>query len=266
MNNKVKQTLFNILSQFKSGDIPKAVAYSMFPIPDVPCAHWSLLNRTAVFFSGSMDARGWLQWRQVGRYVKQGRKAIYILVPYVRMIGEEEDEKTQALVGFGAKPVFRVQDTDGQPLDYEQIEVPDLPLIQRALDWGVNVHAITGNYSYYGYYSASRKEIALATKNECVFFHEISHCAHEKVKGTLKKGQDPFQEIVAELSAQALCRIVGKSGEMYLGNSYTYIANYATKAKLSPLSACAKVMVDVEKVLNLILKGGEEYEAKTVAV
>jgi hypothetical protein len=33
--------------------------------------------------------------------------------------------------------------------------------------------------------------------------------AHEKVNGNLKAGQDPLQEIVAELSAATLCRMVG---------------------------------------------------------
>jgi hypothetical protein len=57
MNDKVKQTLQAILEQFKTGDIPKAVVISMFPIPDIPCSKWSLLNRTLVFLSGTMDAR-----------------------------------------------------------------------------------------------------------------------------------------------------------------------------------------------------------------
>jgi hypothetical protein len=56
------------------------------------------------------------------------------------------------------------------------------------------------------YNSSQRKEIAVATPEESVLFHELSHAAHEKVKGSLRKGQDSFQEIVAELAAQALCR------------------------------------------------------------
>ena len=160
--------------------------------------------------------------------------------------------------GFLARAVFRYEDTDGEPLDYEQIELPAIPLIERAEEWDITVKAIPGNYSYGGYYSAARKEIALATREECIFFHELAHSAHEKVKGNLKRGQDPIQEIVAELSAQALCRIVGKSGAKNLGNSYQYIEGYAEKLHISPYSACLKVMNETEKVLNLILK--EEVE------
>ena len=78
--------------------------------------------------------------------------------------------------------------------------------------------------------------------------------AHEKVKGTIKPGQDPLQEIVAELTAQCLCRLVGRMTNDTTGNSYRYIERYAEKLKLSPQAACLKVMSETEKVLNLILK------------
>jgi antirestriction protein ArdC len=101
-----------------------------------------------------------------------------------------------------------------------------------------------------------KKEIVLASKEEVTFFHELSHVAHEKVKGELKGGQDPFQEITAELSAAVLCRLVGKSGEKYLGLNYKYIETYAQRVKKSAHSACLSVMSDTEKVLN---KESESY-------
>ena len=252
MNTNVKQVLTGILDRFKNEDIPKAVAYSMFPIPDIPSAKWSMLNRTLMFLAGTQDGRGYRQWQKVNRHVKKGAKAFHILVPCIYK-KEDDGEEKQFLAGFRCSPVFRYEDTEGEELDYQNIELPDLPLLERAEEWGISVKAIPGNYRYYGYYSSSRKEIALATKDECVFFHELAHCGHEKVKGAFKSGQDPLQEIVAELSGQALCRLVGKTGDQHLGNSYKYIEDYAQKIKLSPLTACAKVLTDVEKVLNLIL-------------
>jgi len=47
-----------------------------------------------------------------------------------------------------------------RPLSYEQIEVPPLPLIEKATSWGINVKTVPGNYRYYGSYSMTRKEIA----------------------------------------------------------------------------------------------------------
>ena len=100
--------------------------------------------------------------------------------------------------------------------------------------------------------NAVTKEIALATPEEKTFFHELAHAGHERIKGKLTPGQDPFQEITAELCAQALCRLVGKSGEKHFGNSARYISNYAEKAGITPHAACLKVLSDTEKVLNQI--------------
>lgn len=194
--------------------------------------------------------------------MEKGAKSFRILVPWiVKTENEENNEVESSLRGFMCKPVFRVEDTDGNALNYGKLELPDFPLIENAEEWGISVKAIPGNYRYYGYYTSGRKEIALATPEESVFFHELAHAAHEKVKGVLKGGQDSFQEIVAELSAQALCRMVGKQSRDTTGNSYKYIERYAEKINLSPQSACLKVMSETEKVLNLILKpkGVEEY-------
>jgi antirestriction protein ArdC len=264
MNAKVKEVLASILDRFRNNDIPEAIAYSMFPIPNIPSAKWSLLNRMIMLLSGTRDARGFRQWLQAKRYVKKGSKAFYILVPYLKKVEDEETgEETEILKGFMAKPVFRYEDTEGEALEYERVELPKVPLMEKAEEWGISVKAIPGNYGYYGYYSSSNKAIGLASQEECVFFHELAHCAHEKVNGTLKNGQDPVQEIVAELSAQALCRIVGKQPHDTLGNSYSYIELYAEKLKTSPYTACLRVLSDTEKVLNLILKEGREYDLKT---
>ena len=258
MNSKVKQVLDGLLEKFKTGDVPQAVAYSIFPATnEIPSAKWSFLNRTIMFISGTGDARGFRQWQQVNRYVKKGAKAFYILVPCIYK-KQADDEEKLILGGFKPAPVFRLEDTDGEPLDYQLLKPPDLPLMERAREWGIAVKAIGGHFKYYGYYSGGRKEIGLATQEEKVFFHELAHAGHEKVKGTLKPGQDPLQEIVAELSAQALCHLAGKQANNTLGNSYQYIERYAQKINLSPYAACLKVMSETEKVLTLILKGEED--------
>ena len=40
----VHETVSGIIAAFERGDIPEAIAYSMFPIPNVPSAKWSLLE------------------------------------------------------------------------------------------------------------------------------------------------------------------------------------------------------------------------------
>ncbi len=260
MNDKVKTVLNTILDKFKTGEIPEAIAMASFPIPDLPSSKWSFMNRTIMFLSGTGDARGFRQWKEANRHVKKGSKAIYIIVPcFGKQTDEETGEEKETLRYFKAMPVFRVEDSEGEPLDYQMIELPELPLMQVAEEWGVSVKAIPGNYLYRGYYSPMRQEIALATPEEKTFFHELAHAGHDKVIGGLTPGQDPFQEIVAELSAQALCNLVGKQMQDTLGNSYRYIERYASELKLSPHSACLRVLNETEKVLNLILNGGANH-------
>ena len=266
MNERVKSVLNTIVEKFQSGDIPEAIAYSMFPFPEVPSANWGLLNRTLMFISGTMDARGYKQWKQVSRYVTKGSKALYIIVPYFKVVEDELNERHHTINGFGLSPVFRVEDTEGEPLEYENIQLPEVPLLQRAEELGVSVKVIPGNYRYFGYFSDNRKEIAIATNQECVFFHELAHCADSIIKGGLKSGQDPLQEIVAELSAQALAKMVGKSAEDTTGNSFRYIQRYAEKINISVYAACLKVMSDTEKVLNLILNNKEESKQPAEAL
>jgi antirestriction protein ArdC len=256
MNERVKNVLSTIVEKFKSGEIPEAVAMASFPIPDIPSGRWSFTNRTLMFLAGTADARGFRQWKKANRWVKKGARAIYILVPCMKKETDENTgEEKESLRFFKASPVFMCEDTDGEPLDYQQVELPQLPLIKRAEEWGISVKAVPGNYLYRGYFSSSRREIALATPEEKTFFHELAHAGHEKIKGGLTEGQDPLQEIVAELSAQALCRLVGKQAADSTGNSYRYIERYAKKLKLGPHSACLRVLGETEKVLNLILKG-----------
>ena len=132
MNEKVRAVLNSIVDQFKSGNIPASVAFSQYPAPkNIPLHSWSFLNRTICFFSGTMDARGFRQWQKANRKVKKGAKAIYILAPMF-FKKEEEGKEKQVLAGFKPVPVFRAEDTEGDPLDYEVIELPDLPLLESS--------------------------------------------------------------------------------------------------------------------------------------
>jgi hypothetical protein len=254
LNGKIKKVLNEILEKFKTGEIPQAIACASYPALNVPSANWSLLNRTIMFLSGTADARGFRQWQKVSRQVEKGSRAIHILVPvYGKTLDEKTGEEIKVLMFFKPAPVFRYEDTQGKPLDHEPIKLADIPLIERAHQWGISVKPIPANYTFYGAYSPKRKEITLASPEEGVFFHELAHAAHEKLAGKLKTGQQPLQEIVAELCAQALCRLVGRQPNDTMGNSYQYIDNYARKLKLNPYSACLKVIGETEKVLQLIL-------------
>jgi antirestriction protein ArdC len=261
MNNhdKVKCALNSILDSFETGQIPDALPLALFPTFDIPMSKWSVTNRFLAVLTGTEDARGFRQWQKVGRNVKKGSKSFSILAPRMKKItkDDEDDENvTHKLMGFVGVPVFRVEDSEGDKLDYESIELPEFPLLEVARVWGVRTKSVSSGNGFYGAFAPSRMEIHLASPEELIFFHELAHAAHNKFK-PLKGGQHWNQEIVAELSSVCLCRMVGRQPEN-LGHSHRYISEYAKKADLSAVQGCLKVISDVERVVNLIIDVGRK--------
>ena len=253
-SKKARVCLQRIVDLFKEGDIPKALAVATIPPQtDIPSAKWSWSNKVLQFLADTSDARGFRQWEQAGRKVNKGTKAFHILGPKARTIKEtdENGQETEKVIltGFYAIPVFRAEDTDGEPLPYEPASPP--PLADVAEEFGLSVSYQTFASRYYGYYQGKSKRIVLATHEAQVFFHELAHAAHHRISGKLKGGQVPSQEIIAELTAATLSRLY--CPEANLGFSYEYVKSYAKKSKRGIERACLAVINTVGKVLDEIL-------------
>jgi len=260
MNKKTEEVLGKILNAFETGNIPEALTIATLQNLDVPCSKWSLSNRLLCFFEGTSDARGFRQWKEVNRYPKKGSKAFFILTPRHKKIKEKgtEEEKI-VLTGFQVVPVFRYEDTEGEEIETLDLTPSALPaLYEVAQEWGIEVNWQGFQGSAYGSYSPGRKTISLATHEEAVFFHELSHAAHHRIKGRMEKGQDWKQEVTAELTASVLAHLYGK--RINLGGNYRYIKHYAEKAKMDVFKSCLSVIADVEKCLGLIFKERENQK------
>lgn len=270
---KVRAAVAQIVELFASGQLPEAVARTWIQRAagdERPCDRWSLGNRLLMMLAGTEDARGFRQWQAVGRRVRRGARAFYILAPLytVRRVREtvtETDPETgaevervveterQVLIGFRGVPVFRVEDTEPipgreheyQPVDYTPAELP--PLYDVAQRAGLRVEWRPGNGDAWGYYSPSEGRIVLHTYDVKTFFHELAHAFHGRIQ-PLRPGQDPRQEIIAETVALALCRLYGYEG--WEPHAYKYIEAYCGD---DPAKAVMSVLATVEKVLNLIL-------------
>lgn len=269
--DKARESLRRILKCFEEGAIPEALAHTVIPALDVPCSRWSLNNRLLTFLAGTSDARGIHQWNEVGRQVIAGRKALYILAPLlVRGKQEKIEEKKEGeepekrLAGFRAVAVFRVEDTAGASLEYPAIEPPTPPpLAEVAEAWGIKVSYMAIQSRFFGYYSPGQRQIVLCTHDESTFFHELAHVAHEKVKGSLKPGQDWQQEVTAELTAATLMHLYGRAPND--GGAYRYIAVYAEKGGKDVYRACLAVIAEVEQCLSQILATAQPLTPIVVA-
>lgn len=229
-NEEVKAAIKRVIQTLRTGDIEK-IAYAVFKAETGrPSDSWSFLNRLMMFCSETGDARGIRQWNRVGRRLKKDTKALYIRVPAMVKTGAkrtnekgEEEEHTRRV--YKNIPVYRVEDTHGAPLEEDKfkLEIPaNLAQVAEGLGLEIKAKRYTGNE--FGYFSASRKEIALMSPDLKIFLHELAHGADNKMHGRLKGGQQPDQEIVAELAAEVVGYLLGQKLN---GKGRNYIESYS---------------------------------------
>jgi len=222
-----------------------------------PMEKWSFLNQLCVFLTkGTFDARGYDQWKKVGRHVKKGAKATYILVPVkVKYTAENEDgeeEERTWLRGFMTRPVFAVEDTEGEPLptfDYTPKEPPALAEVAQAL--GIPVKYMASGRPALGCFKPNSNEIELYSEDTEVWYHELGHAI---AKATGAKFADYNRnEVVAELTS-AVLNMVYENKDV-TGNAWKYISAYSD----DPETALRTSMKHVERILKFIdsVQGGE---------
>ena len=259
-----------IVDRFETGDVPAALATVFVHRDDnVPCRAWSWNNRFIVAIHGTADARGFNQWKEVGRSVSKGAKAMHILAPCIVAkkasdASEEGDEASRGvLVGFRAVPVFALQSTDVRDPDAwdkanagnaaEEKRLADLPLRAVADSWGLKVSSYAGrDGSAYGWYRHG-EAIALGVENLVVWAHELVHAADDRL-GTLTKGrgQKVDNEVVAQLGAAVILTMLGFTRDADLGFTRDYIAGYAGDVEKGA-RACMQLVDRVCKAVDLIL-------------
>jgi hypothetical protein len=246
-NPKIKEAMDTLLKMFNEDNLPK-VAMAVFKGNTVPSDNWSFLNRILMYLNNTEDARGFKQWQQVGRYIKKGSKALYILAPMFKKItedkitesGERVTVESQVLIGFKAVPVFRIEDTEGAPLIREEFK-PNIPYEFNSIiqELGLKVDAMRFSGMAYGSYNLETKAIKLASPDIEVFLHELSHAVDDKLNG-LKPGQRTDQEVTAEFSAAVIGFLMGY--KVPYGNVKEYIESYSFKELLGSLSRIEKIV------------------------
>lgn len=277
--NKAKDALDRILNMFKSGDLPDAIARTMITPPpgyERPCDKWSLGNKIFMILAGTNDARGYRQWQKVGRQVKKGAKAFHIFAPCTKKItkvivdeetGEEREEEHTIITGFRLVPVFRYEDTEGEPLpEFDDFSPPELPPMHDiAREFGVDeIKYAPGDGTSYGFYAfgKDKKQIVLHTHDIKTWFHELGHAVHGTFKD-LKSGQRSDQEIVAEVFAAVMCELHDVHG--YHAHAWEYIKHYSDDDPVKALQAIFRVLSDVEECLNCVFKVKKKMDFKEIA-
>lgn len=274
---KAESAAKHIVDAFQNpATLPEALAPVFIRRRDnVPCRSWSWNNQFIAALHGHADARGYKQWQSVGRHVKKGQRAFHILVPCSKKI-EETDEKTgetrerYITYGFKAAAVFGLSQTDGDPLPEPDPELTrwleSLPLRDVAEYWGLSVEAYNGQPGQaLGKYRPGHG-IALGVENLTVWAHELTHAADDRCIGGLQPGQEPLQEVVAQLGAATLLMAIEQPQDADLGFTWGYVRDYAEKARQEPVVACQRVLKRTCDAVALILDTAEQLQHQTAAV
>ncbi len=251
LSDNAQAALDKVVAQFKAGDISPIVEIARIQPQGggMPSEKWSLSNRVLAYMqSGTLDCRGFRQWESVGRHVKMGTRAAFILAPILVPMELEDGRQVQVLRGFRSVAVFAVHDTEGQnvpKVDYEPRELPPLADVAKRL--GVRVDYIPLPVGKLGSCATDGSHIRLGTHDVETFFHELAHAAHARLEGKLKGGQDTRQETIAEFVGAVLMQLYGLGDRS--GNAWNYIKLYSD----DPIQAIVRALSTVEKVLALLL-------------
>jgi antirestriction protein ArdC len=175
---------------------------------------------------------GFNAWKKMGRFVRKGEKAIWILAPMVyKQTDEKTDEDQKVIRGFKLVPVFDIASTDGGelPTICNRLTGDDPSglysrLIEVAQSIGFTVEDAELPGSVNGDCSHMEHRIRVEITNSPAqrvktLAHEIGHALlHEKYDNRA------LAELEAESTAYVICQALGLDTSDY---SFGYVATWA---------------------------------------
>jgi antirestriction protein ArdC len=201
--------------------------------------HYSFRN-TLLIMIQSPDATqvaGFRAWQLLGRQVRKGEKAIWILAPVTRKVNEDTGsdgdtrDKARVLCGFKPAYVFDVAQTDGEPLpevcsllDGDDVAGVFERLVAVAHSIGFTVEDAEFADSRNGDCTYDLRRIRVARDRSAV--QRIKTVAHELGHAMLHEHCEDrrLAELEAESVAFVVCANLGINSDDY---SFGYVATWA---------------------------------------
>ena len=275
LDKRAEDTLHKILESFrKPEELPAKMARVFLESGDRYSARWSARNQFIVFMMGHSDAATFGTWKKRGRCVRKGERSFGILKPVFRRFPVEweldedgqETDKVKAwgrqLVGFESWAVFGKAQTDiiDEALDAKfsgedaMAYLETLPLRDVAEKLGVSISAGGENGQAYGWFTPSTKNITVCVEGFQTWLHELFH-ADEGDRGVLVegKGQDPGNEISAELGSLVLMNVLGYADQADTTRTYEYVASYMNEEEDQLMAGhrlMGRIMDGVQSILT----------------
>ena len=202
---------------------------------------------------------GFHTWRRLGRFVRRGEQAVWILAPVTRRVADEEsDNPVRTVVAFRPVPVFAQDQTEGDPLPAICVRLhgDDAPgayggLVQVAHSFGFTVedHAFDGETN--GDCSHALQRIRIEATLEPT--HRVKTLAHELAHALLH--MDRSERALMELEAESVAFVVCDALDIDAGEwTFGYVAGWSGGGD-NAIAAIKAAGTRIQRTADRILSG-----------
>jgi antirestriction protein ArdC len=212
---------------------------------------------------------GFVTWRRLGRWVRRGEHAIWILAPITRRVAADADvdepRQTTRVVAFRPVPVFDVAQTEGDALPEvcrrlageDQVGAyAQLVGFAQAIGFEVQDHTFDGetNGDCSHVLRRIRVEASLAPAQRVkTLAHELAHALlHADADG-----ERALKELEAESVAFVVCGALGLPADDW---TFGYVAGWAGggEAAIAAIKAAgARIQRTAERILSVLQLAGD---------
>jgi len=218
---------------------------------------------------GASRVTGFHTWRRLGRTVRRGESALWILAPVTRRVASDDDpeQSTRVVTAFKPVPVFDISQTTGDDLpeictrlsgDDPQGAYADLVQVARSIDFTVEDHAFEDETN--GDCSHRSRRIRVSTRLQPA--HRVKTLCHELGHALLHS--EPTNRGLAELEAESVAFIVcdglGIQSDAW---SFGYVASWSGGGDVA-IVAIKAAATRIQRTANCILSApqleGESVE------
>jgi len=202
---------------------------------------------------------GLRKWRELGRFVKKGSKAIRIIAPHFEKIMELDPDtgkliEKEEVAYFSPAPVFDISQTEGDPLPDINITVDGdnyrgfLEMLVDFCTWK-KIKVDFRNLGINGLYGYSKGGQIAITNTESINT-QVNTIIHEVAHELLHKGF-PTSRQRREIQAESVAYVVTKHFGME-NRSYNYLALYSANYKriMENLKAVSRAAQEIIEFLE----------------
>lgn len=267
MDEHYRPTIAELLERLNDGleELEGSEAWRRFLAAQARFPRYSYAN-TLLILQQRPDASavaGYATWRGLGRWVREGERAIWIVAP-VRPSQREVDEAELPPYGFRRIAVFDVSQTEGvalaslcTPLEGTDDAAAFEPLVLAARSIGFSVEWAELPAGHYGDCTYGSRRIRVSKGASPV--QAVKTLAHELAHALLHEDADDrrLAELEAESIAYVVCQRLGIESAPY---SFGYVATWAggtVEARSAIRHSCRRISETSRRIFNL-LEGAAE--------